>query len=131
MPQSRLRSRVFADCASEIYAYKEHGKCDIALIAICREALDLLITDGPALKERGQAVMKHIDAALFQIYPHKGEADLPELVGLLEEERDILRKIESGEPVSVPELEQVMTFCQEMRYQIVLAEKGLPPHRPS
>lgn len=132
MPQHRLRSRVFGDGASEIYAYKEHGTCNAARISLVIEALDLLILDGQTLKERGQAVMAHVDAALYRVYPHKGEADIVEMKGLLEEERDILTKLlpESSEHASVSELDQVMPFCQEMRYQISLAERGLPPDKP-
>ncbi|MCR4325488.1 MAG: hypothetical protein NUV59_01630 [Patescibacteria group bacterium] len=93
------------------------------------EAVELIIKEGDNLKVSGHVLIPYVDAALFAIYPHKSEGDLVELEGILEEERDILRRLKNGEAIASEEAEQVFVYCHEMLFQLSLAEKGLPPDR--
>ena len=126
MPETRLQGVIFREAALEATMPREHRTT--GRITRLRQSMRFLMENGDALKEQ-ERYWPHVEAALRNIYPYL-QGDVAELRGLVEEEDEILAKLEAGADLAdAEELMRVVTFCQEMWYQLRLLEHNLTPHR--
>ena len=117
----------FKKTFDELSMLRGTGSCNELVIEEGIDSINLLIEKGPQLRGMGLRVMEYVDSALHQIYPKAGSMDIPEIKGLLEEEREILERIRDKKEVSAPEMQQVITFFHFMWDQLEYHESGKPP----
>ena len=126
MPEERLAVAIFKDAVFEIV--KAPHQRDISKITRLNESMNFLVENSADLRDDGK-YWPYIEAAVRHVYPGLGQTNVLELKVLLNEERDLLTKLEKRKTLVESELQQILTFCQEMWYQLELLERGLSPHR--
>jgi len=131
MKQHPVPGEPFKLAAIEVHTYLASGVCDKAIIKDCIDATQRLIETDLEHDAEHPSLMFHINAALTNIYPHMGDAQAPELIGLLQEEKESLEKILDGKTLNEEEGLRVNMFCREMGVQLRLLEIGQEPHHYS
>ena len=111
----------------ELHKFRYKQPFDTQAIQDGINALNLLIEEGQNLRGMGLRVMDYVDSALHQIYPEAGDLEIPEIRGLMEEEREILERIRDNKEVNEEELQQVTNFFHFMWDQLDYHETGKPP----
>ena len=128
MEEGMSDGEYFKLAAIEVHSYLTNGTCDSHVIRGCINALERLIKTDLEHDPKRPHLMDHVNTALTHIYPHIGVAQVPEIIGLLEEEKELLEKIRDKQILTEEEGPRIYVFCREMGVQLRLLETDQSPH---